>query len=219
MELIIFDCDGTLVDSESIAAKVLPQYWATQGVHVTATEFKERFIGKSNDHPDCVQFFDQMPPQVVEEGDRLWSEALKEQLEPVEGMFELLSSLSLPLCVGSNSSLPHVKHSLKKTGLDVFFGDNVYSARQVANPKPAPDLFLHISQTHNTHPEKCVVIEDSTAGVKAAQNAGIPVVGFSGAAHFVPSLEDKLRETEPDWFCSSTKELDTLLHSWGAKAP
>jgi len=87
------------------------------------------------------------------------------------------------------SSLPHVVRSLKTTGLDKFFGENVYSASQVSNPKPAPDLFLHISDKFKTQPEKCVVIEDSPSGVKAAQNAGMRVIGFSGASHFIPTLE------------------------------
>lgn len=213
MELIIFDCDGTLVDSEVVATEVFTSYWATHGIHITATEFKEKFIGKGNQHPDNVKLFDQMPPHAMEEGDRLWAEALKDSLKPVEGIVEILSEITTPLSVGSNSSLSHVKRSLKTTGLEKFFGENVYSASMVPNSKPAPDLFLHISEIFKVHPKNCIVVEDSPSGVKAAQNAGMRVIGFSGASHFIPSLEERLRNTNPDWFCTSASELKQLLKS------
>lgn len=211
MDLIIFDCDGTLVDSEVTAARVFTSYWATHGVHLTEDEFKERFIGKGNYHPDSIEIFNKMPPFAMEEGDRLWDEALKKELQPVVGMSELLESLSHLLSVGSNSSLLHVKKSLKKTGLDSFFGDNVFSAQNVLNPKPAPDLFLHIASTLDVVTKNCVVIEDSPSGIMAAKNAGMKVIGFSGAAHFTPSLEKRLRKAGPNWFCTTTEELKILL--------
>lgn len=210
-KLIIFDCDGTLVDSEVVAARVFTSYWATHGVHLTETEFKEKFIGKGNQHPDSIEMFKRMPPYAVVEGDRLWDEALKETLQPVDGMVELISDLRCNLSVGSNSSIGHVKWALKKTGLDQFFGENVFSASLVSNPKPAPDLFLYISKVFGVEPKNCVVVEDSVSGVQAAQSAGMKVIGFSGAKHFVPSLEQRLRTTQPDWFCSNAEELRPLL--------
>ena len=215
-KLIIFDCDGTLVDSEVLAARVFTAYWATHGVHLTETEFKETFIGKGNEHPDCVEIFKKMPDHVVDEGDRLWDEALKESLQPVRGMIELVSSLKANLSVGSNSSIGHVNRALKKTGLDRFFGENVFSSSLVPNPKPAPDLFLYISKAFKIEPRNCIVIEDSVSGVQAAQNAGMKVIAFSGAAHFVPSLEKMLIDTRPDWHCANTDELKNLLNQFEA---
>jgi len=210
-KLIIFDCDGTLVDSEVVAARVFTAYWATHGVHLTETEFKENFIGKGNHHPDSIEMFKKMPDHAMEEGDRLWDEALKESLKPVSGMIELLSSLKGKLSVGSNSSIEHVNCALKKTGMARFFGENVFSANLVANPKPAPDLFLFISRKFAIEPRNCIVIEDSPSGVQAAKNAGMKVIAFSGAAHFVPSLEQRLKDTRPDWFCTNTEKLKELL--------
>jgi beta-phosphoglucomutase-like phosphatase (HAD superfamily) len=85
-KLIIFDCDGTLVDSEMVATQVFTKYWATHGVNLTETGFKELFIGKGNLHPDSIELFKKMPAHAMEEGDRLWAEALKENLQPVSGI-------------------------------------------------------------------------------------------------------------------------------------
>jgi HAD superfamily hydrolase (TIGR01509 family) len=202
------------VDSEVVATRVFTAYWATHGVHLTETEFKETFIGKGNLHPDCVEIFKRMPEHVLEEGDRLWRDALKKTLQPVCGMIELVSSLKCNLSVGSNSSIEHVNWALEKTGLAKFFGKNVFSASLVPNPKPAPDLFLHISKTQEIAPKNCIVIEDSVSGVQAAKSAGMSVIAFSGASHFVPSLEQRLKDTRPDWFCTNTAELKTLLSNF-----
>ena len=209
--LIIFDCDGTLVDSEAVAAKVYTSYWATHGVHLTETEFKETFIGKGNDHPDSVKMFKRMPPHAVAEGDRLWDEALKESLQAVRGIPALLAGLHGDLCVGSNSSMGHVKWALQKTGLDRFFGANVFSASMVANPKPAADLYLHIARHFAVEPSHCIVVEDSVSGVQAARSAGMKVIGFTGGGHFVPSLVQRLLSAQPTWLCSSAEELMPLL--------
>lgn len=219
MSLFIFDCDGTLVDSEVIATKVFTTYWATHGIAMTNDEFKTRFIGKGSSHPDNILIFSQMPHYAEEEGDRLLEEALQTELQAVIGMFDMLSGLSRTLCVGSNSRLNYVNAALKRTGLDKFFGNRVFSAHDVSHPKPAPDLFLHISKILGVIARDCVVIEDSPSGVKAAQVAGMRVIGFSGAAHFVPVLEKRLRETEPDWFCTSTDELGRLLKQLESEDP
>jgi len=211
MKLIIFDCDGTLVDSEVIATRVFTSFWATHGVHIADDEFKLRFIGKGNSHPDNIDLFEKMPPHAYEEGDRLLDEALEKDLEAVKGMNELLSGLTKKLCVSSNSRLSYVKAALQKTNLHEYFGERVFSAKDRPNPKPAPDLFLHIAKVLEVPPKDCIVIEDSPSGVKGAQNAGMPVIGFTGAAHFIPELEERLQKTKPDWLCSTTDELKSLL--------
>ncbi len=210
-KLIIFDCDGTIVDSEVIATKVFTRYWATHGVNFTEDEFKEKFIGTGKNAPIVIETFSRMPDYAGKEGDRLLDEELEKSLCAVEGMLELVSSLQGDICVASNSSLRYVKAALKKTELDVCFKDKVFSAEQVKNPKPAPDLFLLVCSKLGYRPEDCIVIEDSVSGVKAAQNANMKVVSFSGAAHFVPSLEEKLKHTNATWHCSSVSELRGLL--------
>jgi len=99
--------------------------------------------------------------------------------------------------------------------LDTFFGKNVFSAYQIPNPKPAPDLFLHILETLEIVAENCIVIEDSESGVKAAQNAGIKVVAFTGASHFTKTTIEKTKSYNPDWHCSNANELSDLLGALG----
>jgi HAD superfamily hydrolase (TIGR01509 family) len=210
-KLIIFDCDGTLVDSEVIASKVFPSYWATHGVHFSENEFKEKFIGTGKSAPIVIETFSKMPDYANEEGDRILDEELSKHLCAVDGIPKLIESLGWGVCVASNSSLQYVKKALAKTKLDLSFGENIFSAEQVNNPKPAPDLFLYVANKLKVSPSECVVVEDSVSGVMAAKNANMSVVGFSGAGHFVPSLEKQLRETKPDWFCTSVGELESLL--------
>jgi len=211
-KLIIFDCDGTLVDSEVIACEVLPTYWKTHGVHFSEEEFKEKIIGTGSNAPIILEIFSKMPPHAKEEGDQLLMKAIKENLTAVNGIKELLSGLKYNVCVASNSSIAHVESALKTTKLDSFFGDNYFSADQVKNPKPAPDLFLYAADQLNFSPKNSIVIEDSVSGIKAAQSAKIPVVAFTGAKHFTQNLKNRLEKTNPDWFCSTTKELENLLH-------
>ncbi|MCA9487099.1 MAG: HAD family phosphatase [Nanoarchaeota archaeon] len=214
-KLVIFDCDGTLVDSEVIATKVFTRYWATHGVNFTEDEFKEKFIGTGKNAPIVIETFSKMPEYANEEGDRLLDEELERNLCAVEGMVELVSELSNDICVASNSSLNYVKSALKKTKLDVCFNQNVFSAEQVKNPKPSPDLFLFACSELGYEPYDCIVIEDSVSGIKAAQNANMKVISFSGAAHFVPSLERNLKLANATWHCSSVSELKHLLLSEG----
>ncbi len=210
-KLIIFDCDGTLVDSEVIATKVYIKYWGSHGVHFTENEFKEKFIGVGANSPIIKETFSKMPVNAKEEGDKILHKELQKNLTAVEGMTKLVSALKQDICVASNSSLNYVKAALNKTKLDRYFGEHVYSAEQVKNPKPAPDLFLHASSEFGYEPQDCLVIEDSPSGVKAAQNANMQVISFSGAAHFIPSLEENLKNLGANWHCSNINELGELL--------
>jgi HAD superfamily hydrolase (TIGR01509 family) len=213
-KLIIFDCDGTLVDSEVIASKVYPAYWATHGVIMTENEFKETFIGTGRNAAVVVEHFSKMPAHAASEGDLLYNEALSKNLRAVKGISTLLSSLNSDMCVASNSSLNHVKNALIKTKLNTYFGKKVFSSEEVENPKPSPDIFYYAALKCGHSIDDCIVVEDSVSGVKAAQNAGIKVIGFSGARHFMPSLEERLKEMNPDWFCGSAHELREILNSF-----
>ena len=210
-KLVIFDCDGTLVDSEVIASKVYPQYWATHGVFFSEDEFKEKFIGTGHDAEIVKETFSRMPDFAKAEGERLLDQALAKELTAVDGIKEILLKLAVEKCVASNSSLSYVKQALNKTELSHHFGDKVFSAEQVENPKPAADLFLHACSTLGFETKNTFVVEDSPSGVRAAQNASIKVIGFSGAGHFTSSLEARLEATNPDYFCRSVLELENLL--------
>jgi HAD superfamily hydrolase (TIGR01509 family) len=211
--LVIFDCDGTLVDSEIIACRVFTSYWSTFGVHFTDQEFKELFIGTGKDAPIVIETFLRMPAHVPVTGDQLLAEALRFELQPVAGIVDILDSLEDEICVASNSSSGYVAEALKLCNLTQYFSAKIFSSHDVARPKPAPDVFLAAAHRLGFSSAECLVIEDSPSGIRAAQVAGMAVIGFAGASHFTPALAQRLSALNPDWFCATTDDLRRVLHS------
>ena len=212
-KLIIFDCDGTLVDSEIIAAQVFPEVWAGMGVEMTSEYFLCNFVGVGGDADVVKAMMARLPERAMEIADAKFFKELETSLLPVIGMADLLSGITHRKCVASNSSLPYVENALRWTGLDHHFGESVFSANQVARPKPAPDLFLHTARTMGFEPAQCLVIEDSYSGVMGAKSAGMKVVGFTGGRHFNEVVKTRLLAAEPDFVCSSTGELSYLINA------
>ena len=136
----------------------------------------------------------------------------EQELEPMPGSHALLTQLSGPRCVASNSGERRLRHSLHCTGLMKFFAGNaVFSSEAVARGKPAPDLHLHAAETMGFVPADCLVIEDSVSGVTGARSAGMAVIGFTGASHAGPDHADALREAGADRIVASMDELALLL--------
>ncbi|MEV7415332.1 HAD family hydrolase [Streptomyces sp. NPDC089919] len=183
IELVIFDCDGVLVDSERIAARVQVALGAELGWPLTEAEVVERFIGRSH-----AAIREQVAARLGEEVAGTWSarfeelhrEAVDAGLAPVEGLPEALAALTLPTCVASSGSHDKMRHTLGRTGLYEHFAGRIYSASEVARGKPAPDLFLHAAARMGVDPAACVVVEDSRPGVLAARAAGMRSFGYAG---------------------------------------
>jgi HAD superfamily hydrolase (TIGR01509 family) len=211
-KLILFDCDGTLVDSEVIAARIFPTVWATFGVEITSDYFICNFVGASGDNEVVRKTHALLPPGALDHTRKVFHEELWRSLQAVQGMQDLLKSLPHQTCVASNSALDYVKTALNKTELSPFFGDRVYSSRLVGKPKPAPDVFLHAAKELGYRPEQCCVVEDSVSGIRAAQNAGMPVIGFMGGLHFNSVVKERLLSAKANWYCSTIDELKALLH-------
>lgn len=210
-KLIIFDCDGTLVDSEVIASEVFPAVWAGMGLTMTSDFFLTHFVGVGNDAEIIKKTMAQLPANAMQVADQKFDEELKLRLQPVRGMLELLQNIEHAVCVASNSSAPYVKEALLSTGISHFFKDQIFSSRQLAKPKPAPDVFLHAAQTLGYDPSDCIVIEDSRSGILAAKNANMQVIGFMGGLHFNEALKEKLYAAEADFYCTDCDELQALL--------
>ncbi len=182
-ELVVFDCDGVLVDSEVISIRVDQRVLADLGWELELDEIVERFVGKSEAH--FIAAVEQKLGVRLDEGwDRdygLWyREAFERDLEAVDGVEEALDGLPLPHCVASSGSHDKMRRTLGKTGLLRRFQGRIFSATEVANGKPAPDLFLHAAESLNTAPERCAVVEDSAYGVQAARAAGMHVFAYAG---------------------------------------
>ncbi|MGK5638327.1 HAD family hydrolase [Streptomyces sp. URMC 126] len=182
-DLVIFDCDGVLVDSERICVRVEAEYLAELGAPFTEAEIIETFVGS--------------PPEVVRAavGERLgrplpedwWKpyeqryvDALAAELTAVEGVAEVLEELDVPFCLASNGGHAGIRRNLRTVGLHNHFDGRVFSAEDVARGKPAPDLFLYAARALGADPSRCAVVEDSRYGVRAARAAGMRSFGYAG---------------------------------------
>lgn len=179
--LVIFDCDGVLVDSERISHLVLQAMLAERGATLSFDEAVETFMGASMAHTLArVQALTGVPPDEFLPHFRARTyEAFAATLAPVPGVSALLASLTTPFCVASNGPREKMTLTLTRTGLIGHFGDRMFSADDVVHPKPAPDLFLHAAARLAVAPSACVVVEDSPTGIRAARAAGMAVVGYA----------------------------------------
>jgi len=182
-ELIIFDCDGVLVDSEPIANRVFTRALNEIGLALDYGEVCALFIGLSMAR--CMELIEAelgrpAPAGFLDDLQRRTFEAFRtEALQPVPGVPELLEGLRRPYCVASSGEPEKMRTTLGLTGLLPRFEGRIFSAVEVERGKPAPDLFLHAAARMGAAPERCVVVEDSEPGVLAGRAAGMRVVGFA----------------------------------------
>jgi HAD superfamily hydrolase (TIGR01509 family) len=186
MALVIFDCDGVLVDSEVLSNGLLAEMMTELGHAMTTEEALQKFSGRSL--ADVLALAESILGRPIPEdlgrhyGQRL-SERLRHELKPIVGAKEAVAALPYPRCVASSSTFERIRLSLDVTGLAPLFGDHIFSATQVANGKPSPDLYLFAADAMSAAPSACVVVEDSPLGVAAGVAAGMTVIGFTGAEH------------------------------------
>jgi HAD superfamily hydrolase (TIGR01509 family) len=197
--LIVFDCDGVLIDSEILSARVDCEILREYGYDCTAEELAHRFAGFTTERIFEIAFEElgrQLPPEVVRRAERDTDRLLGEVVEPIEGVQAMIDLLDDPRCICSNSRPERLEVSLRKAGLWDRFRPYVFSARDVPDGrgKPAPDVFLHAARLMETDPADAVAIEDSVAGVTGAAAAGMRVVGFTGASHSWPGHAEALME-------------------------
>jgi HAD superfamily hydrolase (TIGR01509 family) len=193
--LVIFDCDGVLIDSEVIFGRVLGECLIAADFPTTIEEALVLGIGKNRLTLTAAvenQFGRPLPEGFFEAMRARVDIAFERELMPIAGIEELLATLPMARCVASNSHLERVRHALSVTRLLPLLDPHVFSASQVARGKPAPDLFLFAARQLGSPPEECVVVEDSTTGVEAALAAGMPVVGFCGGSHCLSNHADRL---------------------------
>lgn len=195
--LAIFDCDGVLVDSEVLITHAHVQALGQAGYSVTPGELIERFLGVP-DRAMYAEIEEEIGRPLPKDYDCRLETALRgvmeTQLSPVPGAREALTRLRYPACVASSSTAGMLAFKLGTTGLLDYFGARVFSADEVAQGKPAPDLFLHSAERVGANPAECLVIEDSINGVIAARRANMRAVGFIGAGHVPPGYGERLME-------------------------
>jgi len=191
-ELVIFDCDGVLVDSEPLANRIIVEMMGEYGYQVNEAEFLREFSGTTLPYREktIAQKLDWNPPQnfLAELSHRLETRAAKE-LQPIPHVRELIESLNVPVCVASNGNREEIGLRLQVAGLTEIVGNRIFSATEVPHPKPAPDVYLAAAKAFGVAPSQCVVVEDSVPGVTAGIRAGMRVYG-----HAALTDERSLRE-------------------------
>jgi phosphoglycolate phosphatase len=204
-DLVIFDCDGVLVESEPLACQIYVQMWEEIGIKLDYGETLREFHGVTLARrvESTARKYDWAPPaNFVSLFNERLSALTERELQPVPYIHELLESLTVPKCVASNGSRQEINLRLKVARLAHYFGDSIFSGVEVPHPKPAPDLFLAAAESFGVHPSRCVVIEDSELGVTAAIAARMTVYGHAtfnspevlqaaGAIPFASMLEIK----------------------------
>ena len=200
--LAIFDCDGVLVDSEIISVKVDQLVLADLGWSISVEEIVERFVGRSHAHfLEVVEehLGRKLPDDWEDAYQHLYRQALDRDLQLVDGITVALEAIDLPMCVASNGSHSKMEFTLKRANLWSRFEGRIFSAADVNQGKPAPDLFMHaMVEMGIADPARCLVIEDSLNGVRAARAAGMPVWRFTGGTHLAGLLSDEPPDAQPD---------------------
>jgi HAD superfamily hydrolase (TIGR01509 family) len=190
--LVIFDCDGVLVDSERIAVRVDAAVLADLGWPLSEAEIIERFVGRTEEHfvREIEAHLGHPLPKSWEDGyQQLYRAAFERELKPVDGVVEALDRITTATCVASSGGHDKIRRSLRLTNLYERFEGRIFSASEVANGKPAPDLFLHAAARLGVPPARCAVVEDSRYGVMAARAAGMMAFGYAGGVTPAHRLE------------------------------
>lgn len=192
IELVIFDCDGVLVDSERLAVRVEAQLLTELGWPLTEADVLDRFVGRSDAYmyAQIDAHLGRPVPEFAEQYVERLHAAFADELTAVPGVEDALDELvelGLRTCVASSGTHEKMARTLGLTGLRAYFDGRIFSATEVEHGKPAPDLFLHAARNMGVDPDRCVVVEDSRSGVEAARAAGMRSLGFAGGL------------TPPDW--------------------
>lgn len=210
-ELVIFDCDGVLVDSEALAVQVESVLLTEAGFPLTPEEITDAYVGLSYASMMAAlaeRFGKPVPESLDALVQQRVMDAFPTELTAVDGMPGFLEALELPRCVASSSDLDRIRLSLQVTDLaDAFSDDRLFSAQMVERGKPEPDLFLHAAATCGVDPADCVVIEDSPHGVQAGVAAGMRVIGLVAGAHCGEALPGRLHDAGAVAVASVVAEL------------
>lgn len=216
IKLVIFDCDGVLLDSEEIANEVEIEALKTLNIDIDSAHYQERFAGvttkdvfamlaKEYNKSISTQFLKKVEAKVVD--------ALEKEVRIIPNIEKALQEIKIPKVVASNSHFSRLSKLLTIKKLTHFFDGYIFSADFVKHPKPAPDIYQYIAKKMLVSPDNCLVIEDSETGVHAAKQAGMNVLGFIKSRHFCSETEEKLLKAGAFQVFREMKKLPAIIHS------
>ena len=214
VDLIIFDCDGVLVDSEVISCRAHAEVLTRHGYPISSEQVFDRFLGRSTRQANLeieAELGRSLPDDFhAQLRDELF-QSFATKLEAVPHIDAALDAIGQLVCVASSGSQERMRVSLGRVGLYDTFAPNIFSATQVRNGKPAPDLFLFAAAQMQTAPSRCLVIEDSVPGIAGAVAAGMTVLGFHGGSHCRPGYAETLRAAGAVMTFDDMRELPGLI--------
>jgi HAD superfamily hydrolase (TIGR01509 family) len=213
-DLVIFDCDGVLVDSEVISCRVHAELLSRHGYPITSEQILSRFLGVS-DHEARMAIEAEIGRKLPDDFEAQMKQAALQHyasdLLPISHVGEAIDAIALPKCVASSGTPEKILHGLRCSGLYDRLAPYIFSASQVKRGKPAPDLFLFAAEQMQASPQRCVVIEDSVPGVSGAIAAGMSVLGFHGGSHCRPGHDRELRSAGATMTFSDMRHLPALI--------
>lgn len=190
IELVIFDCDGVVIDSEVLSARVLISMLRDLNINIDKRYVQQHFLGcsfKTVSEKVATAFGVNLPNQFENDYRKILVTMFAEHLQATTGIHEVLKNLNVPFCIATSSSRSRTKKALQAVNFESIFKD-IFTSEEVTSGKPAPDLFLHAAASMEVLPQNCLVIEDSSAGVQAALSANMQVVHYSGGQHLVGGI-------------------------------
>ncbi|MDI4234219.1 HAD family hydrolase [Bradyrhizobium sp. Arg237L] len=215
-DLIIFDCDGVLVDSEVISCRAHAEVLTRHGYPITSEQVFDRFLGRSTRQANLeieAELGRSLPDDFHTQLQDELFRSFEADLQAVPHIHAALDRIAQPVCVASSGSPQRMRVSLGRTALHERFAPNIFSALQVKNGKPAPDLFLFAAGQMKVAPERCLVVEDSLPGITAARAAGMTVLGFCGGSHCGPGHAEALRAAGATMTFADMRELPGLIEN------
>jgi HAD superfamily hydrolase (TIGR01509 family) len=214
VDLVIFDCDGVLVDSEVISCRAHAETLTRHGYPITAEQVLHRFLGVSDREARLIvetEMGRALPDDFEIQMKQTALQLYADHLHLIPHVAETVAMIDLPKCVASSGTPEKIRHGLTCAGLYDRLAPNIFSAVQVKRGKPAPDLFLFAAEQMGAAPERCIVIEDSVPGVTGACAAGMTVLGFHGGSHCTPGHAALLRKTGAAATFDDMRQLPALI--------
>ncbi|MFN3281359.1 MAG: HAD family hydrolase [Tabrizicola sp.] len=220
-DLVIFDCDGVLIDSEIISARMLVAELSRLGLTIDLPYVERHFLGRS--YPVVMEtirreFGLDLPPDFEAQYREALLAAFRKELRVVPHVHEVLTGIGVPFCVATSSSPRRVEVSLKLVGLTDLVGDRVFTSTMVSRGKPAPDLFLHAAAKMGAAPARTLVIEDSLTGLRAGLAAGMTVWRFVGGSHLGADAPPEPEDARPHRRLASFAEFFQIAPGLGRQA-
>ena len=216
---VLFDNDGTVVDSEIIAVRATLSLLAPYGFRMSEQEYSRRFPGLLERDIIAIitrEYGIQVPDDYFDRLRTLHVAGFDRELRAIAGMPSIFRNLKIPKSMVSNGSVRHVEHCLRRVRLRSALDGYIFSAEHVERPKPHPDVYHYALEKLELKPAEILVVEDSSTGVVAAKEAGLRVVGFLGAAHIHDGHEARLLESGADFIALDARSLGKILEEFGA---